>query len=228
MALDIIDNVNQKSNLNNELFKKTIEFWITNYKFEDYNTIGAFINGFDLTNYFPDKNMAFGSDVLSFKNFFSKLRYSTQFTDEVLMLPWRDTKGSVPVQLPTAMMINSASANKQNAWEFIKCVLSSQPNERDTIAVHGIPFNKDAWAPAFKRWTGELYDGNMMLLPGDPLTQADLDKFIKLQDEITSVYLRFANDRETYYKFLPYFEGEATYEECEKAVQEFWDLYLSE
>lgn len=225
MNLPIIDYENSTANINNDLFKKGLEFWKLAYNLEEKSGMGyqpRFV-----PTYFPTGKYALGLEAIcSFDEYFMNMR-ALRMIGEPVTFPWYDENGGIQANLCNGIMINSNSENKNNAWNFIKLTLSQASQERLCYLLGGIPILKSSWDICFKKYTQvKVCTGELEESKGLP--QSDLEDFKKLQDEITGVYMRFPTDRDFYDLLIPYFEGKKSYDEIIKEAQSFLDIYLSE
>jgi len=145
--------------------------------------------------------------------------------------PWRNMEGGITVELTGTVAIRRGSPNAQNAWNLIKLALSEEAQRDMTDALKfpkgSAPVNKKAWEYAFQSmYSQTLYYEDGRELP--PVAREYHDQFVKYQDEITGICMRFPMYREIFGKFDPYVKGTATFEECRKEAEDFMFIYLSE
>lgn len=227
MGLPIIDHENSKANLNNDTFKKGIEFWKLAYPLETGHSGYTYQSRF-VPDYFNNEKYAIAlQSNCKYKEYFLNMR-ALRMIGEPIIMPWRDINGNIQAELTSGIMINSTSTNKKSAWNFIKLALGKQSQERFCELKIGIPVLKSSWDTKFDLYTKDLIlnDGPLANTKGLPMS--DLEDFKKLQTQIAGVYMRFPSDRDFYDKFVPYFEGKQSYDQVIKEAQSFIDIYLSE
>jgi ABC-type glycerol-3-phosphate transport system substrate-binding protein len=162
--------------------------------------------------------------------------YTTQwFLQDTVpqFFPWRNMDGGITAMQDSALAIRRNAPNAQNAWNFIKVALSAEAQAapiQDPISTGYLPVNRSAWKIAYQEiYSNEIAYGNDTTSVGvQAVPKERYNEFVKLQDEITGVSIRFPADREIFELFTPYLEGTATFEECQQKAEDFLFIYLSE
>jgi len=194
-----------------------------------------------------DLNNAFQSGTLTctlgstygYMNYF----FNMQMIDSELsprFYPLRNMNGGITAQLESALAVRRGSPNAQNAWNFIKIAISEEVQTsllRSGLLNRFIPVNRTAGQKVFATISqnpfdslisgttisGQAYEASM-----PPFKEEQYAGFVRLQDEIDRVFIRFPLDQEVFHKFDPYVKGTATFEECRKEAEDFMFIYLSE
>jgi len=136
--------------------------------------------------------------------------------------PLRNMDGGITAQLESAVAVRRGSPNAQNAWNLIKIALSEEMQTSTQRHANNefTPVNRAAWRNYFGSINEHiLYEVGWETLAGeyvraflDPFKEEQHESFVKLQDEIDKVFIRFPLDQEIFHKFDPYIEGKAAFE----------------
>lgn len=227
--LPVVNHLTRISNLDTPEVKRTVDFYKSILPYEPYTI------GFDAAPHVMDETLEqcmFIFDDTSFSNHFKYIR-ALKTLGEPVYFPWRDFNGKINCEIGFAGLINASSTNKQNAWNFIKTFVSEevQKNVCNIAVSRGMPINNEAMKIAFSYYEhdgSELFSEGDLLYKTAALDRTELDKFLKLQDDIGGAYIRYPADRGIFGQMLPYCEGEKPYEETLADAKEYIDIYLTE
>ena len=159
------------------------------------------------------------------------------------MLPIYNADGSgISAQVTTAAGICTGSKHKDEAYEFIKILLSEEVQQQKKsvgtdsyISAGCCPVNEAALQ---KIWSvnGQTYAHGVTLSSGEygstelqlpALSQELFDQYMKLTEQINYVYINNASVDVIYY-FEKYLKGEQSYEEAFDRADSQLDIYISE
>ncbi|MEJ8546216.1 ABC transporter substrate-binding protein [Brevibacillus borstelensis] len=151
-----------------------------------------------------------------------------------------NSDGKVSFSYNQAYAINSNSANKRTAWEFIKFLASEEMQTSLQLSLNGLPINNNARSEKAKlSVTGELYSA--MMSPqentgGGELTDEQMEiynKYIKTVDRFSDLINSFPVTDTTIESMINaeienFFNGSKTADEVADILQSKIELYLSE
>lgn len=155
--------------------------------------------------------------------------------DDMVMMPIRDVNGGIQAEITWAVAVRNNSPNLQNAYEFIKYLLSEEYHT-ETLGYRWLYYSVlDSANEAYFQDT--VYDRALPLVPPEnsygldtvDVRQEDFDELMDYTRQITGAYFSCA---ETNFmrnmRMCGFLSGEASYEEAVREVERKLDLYLSE
>ncbi|MFZ2539828.1 MAG: extracellular solute-binding protein [Oscillospiraceae bacterium] len=151
--------------------------------------------------------------------------------DESVMFPLRNVNGKIEATPKECVAVGNNSKNKQNAYNFIKIMLSYENQQISLNSLpYFIPISDIAMKALLKKAmiSEELDYGPDGIKKFAPLSQALIDQYTGYLAEIENVnYPNKANEllRE---EMMPYYEKKKSYEECIKNAQDKLEIYVSE
>ncbi|SHO50847.1 ABC transporter substrate-binding protein [Anaerocolumna xylanovorans] len=227
---DLVDFNTKKINLDSEDIKEYFE-WCkkvraedkANYIFGNLEGAAALKNGEILfeneTMYNPYDDMVMN------------IRAINTF-DEPVLLPVRNLTGGITANIQTAVGVRGNSANKQNAYNFIKVLLSDEVQKAPGTQFKGaIPVSYKVmedivYPPGSNSTFGEEIHGFPIVCP--EFTKEQQDEYMKYTKEINMACFRPKWRDKLMEAMQPYLKGEMSYDECIKQAKEQVELYLSE
>ena len=181
------------------------------------------------------ENDAFGSDRMDFYNteyfFAATCDYDVQAAFYELDtsagvsygMPMANQDGNVAINANGCLALNSASANKNLAWEFMKYLLSDEVQSLPSL--HGLAVNKSAFDTVAERYYSFYSEGS----------QATVDK--EEYVELLESWMEQINDCDTVDSAIwtlieeennKFFEGKQTAEETASILQRKLEQYFNE
>ena len=155
--------------------------------------------------------------------------------DDMVMMPIRDVDGGIQAEITRAVAVRNNSPNLQNAYEFIKYLLSEEYHT-ETLNYRWLYYSVlDAANDAY--FQDHVYDRAVPLTPPKnaygldsvDVRQEDFDELMDYTRQITGAYFSCA---ETNFmrnmRMCGFLSGEASYEETVQEAERHMDLYLSE
>ena len=153
--------------------------------------------------------------------------------DDMVMMPIRDMDGGIQAEVTWAVAVRNNSPNLQNAYEFIKYLLSEEYHT-ETLGYRWQYYSVlDAANEAyfqdyvFNRAAPLVPPENSYGLDNVDVRQEDFDELMDYTRQITGAYY---NCTETIFlrNMRNYISGEVPYEEAVQEAERHMDLYLSE
>lgn len=154
--------------------------------------------------------------------------------DEAVIFPIRNINGGVTAHIDDAVAVRNNSENLQNAYHFIKillspeCMSSAIGNSAATFSVLN-QFNYDYWKDTlewqpnnFYSYQGEAPFGE----EGKPFSEEDFNQIMGYIDEIDDAY--FSDRSGMRSSMEPYFNGELSLDEAITQAERELELYLTE
>ena len=151
------------------------------------------------------------------------------------MMPIRDVNGGIQAEVTWAVAVRNNSPNLQNAYEFIKYLLSEEYHT-ETLGYRWLYYSVlDSANEAYFQDT--VYNRAAPLVPPEnsygldsvDVRQEDFDELMSYTRQISGAYF---NCIETNFmrnmRMCGFLSGEASYEEAVREVERKLDLYLSE
>jgi ABC-type glycerol-3-phosphate transport system substrate-binding protein len=149
---------------------------------------------------------------------------------EMFTVPGVD--GKVYAEGINTVAIRAGSPNQQNAWNFIKLLLSAE-SQKGTYAVVWKPVNKEALVWEVERWYN-YFSGSVQDRPG-----AEFILYAKLSEAEKQAYLNLllnVDDSNAYHSgglafdthMIPFLEGDVSYETAINGLRNHLTLYVSE
>ena len=155
--------------------------------------------------------------------------------DDMVMMPIRDVDGGIQAEITWAVAVRNNSPNLQNAYEFIKYLLSEEYHT-ETLNYRWLYYSVlDAANDAY--FQDHVYGRAVPLTPPKnaygldsvDVRQEDFDELMSYTRQISGAYF---NCIETNFmrnmRMCGFLSGEASYEEAVREVERKLDLYLSE
>lgn len=149
---------------------------------------------------------------------------------EVVMMPIRDVDGGIRAQIKDAVAVRAGSENLQNAYDFLKLLLSPEvqytaselsifhdANER--LLARGINWYIPEGTEGF---SSTERNGSALNAP----SQEEIRQFLDFIKEITGGY--YYNNLHLYARMHPYLAENADFEETLKEAQRQLEIYISE
>ena len=153
--------------------------------------------------------------------------------DDMVMMPIRDVDGGIQAEVTWAVAVRNNSPNLQNAYEFIKYLLSEEYHT-ETLSYRWQFYSvldsaNEAYFQNFvyNRATPFVPPKNSYGLDTVDVRQEDHDELMNYTRQITGAYY---NCTETIIlrNMRDYISGEISYEEAVQEVERHMELYLSE
>ena len=155
--------------------------------------------------------------------------------DELVMMPIRDMDGGIQAQITWAVAVRNNSPNLQNAYEFIKYLLSEEFHT-ETLGYRWLYYSVlDSANEAYFQDT--VYNRAAPLVPPEnsygldtvDVRQEDFDELMDYTRQITGAYFDCS---ETLFmrnmRTNGFLSGEVSYEDAAQQAERQMDLYLSE
>ncbi len=233
MRVNMLDYKNKKVNIDTPEFKKASESYKLLYlqnltqnsdKYNWYNGCVdlkqkkiIFDNGHEAKN---------GSTSASFARFFNNSQGVLSF-DKPVALPIRNINGGIQAEINECMAVRNNSSNKQNAYNFIKIMISPLMIDRQFDLNN--PILNSKLASSFS----EYITFNDLLTVPDGITLQGLpqeycDVYMKITGSITGTYFRNPWTNKLYEIMEPFYKGEKSYEECIKNAKDQMEIYITE
>ena len=155
--------------------------------------------------------------------------------DDMVMMPIRDINGGIRAEVTWAVAVRSSSPNLQNAYEFIKYLLSEEYH-LETLGYRWFYYSvldsaNDAYFQdyAFNRATPLVPPENSYGLDTVDVRQEDFDELMSYTRQITGAYFSYP---ETNFmrnmRMCGFLSGEVSYGEAIQEAERQLNLYLSE
>ena len=155
--------------------------------------------------------------------------------DELVMMPIRDVNGGIQAQITWAVAVRNNSPNLQNAYEFIKYLLSEEFHT-ETLDYRWLYYSVlDSANEAY--FQDHVYNRAAPLVPPEnsygldtvDVRQEDFDELMDYTRQITGAYFDCS---ETLFmrnmRTNGFLSGEVSYEDAAQQAERQMDLYLSE
>ena len=154
--------------------------------------------------------------------------------DEPVMMPIRDREGGIQAKITFSVAARNSSPNLQNAYEFIKFLLSEE-FQLDTIGWRWQNFSVLDAANERYYIENTVERDNSMIAPDNPygfegnivLPQADYDELASYMGEVSGAFF-YTKETSFLRNMDAYLSGEASYEEAAQAAERQLNIYLSE
>lgn len=153
--------------------------------------------------------------------------------DEAVMVPIRNVNGGITARIDEAVAVRNNSENLQNAYNFIKILLSPECMSsafKNAIVTFSVldQFNYDYWQDTLE------YQSNIYNYEGDapfgeggkPFSEEAFNELMGYIDEIDDAY--FSNRSGMINSMEPYFSGELSLDEAMAQAERELELYLTE
>lgn len=150
--------------------------------------------------------------------------------DEPQPTPYRDAEGGIRACLVLAGAVNNASANQQNAYDFLKLCLQ-YPAQTMPSGTSGIPvnlFNYERWLESQKKRNETAVMDEYVLANRRQLPDELYERLGQWIDGITEINVEYGLDERIERHFSPYYGGEQSYGACRDALKNELEIYISE
>ena len=155
--------------------------------------------------------------------------------DELVMMPVRDLDGGIRARITWAVAANSASPNLQNAYEFIKFLLSEEFQTSTAMYWwYGLSVLDAGVMGCYQYNTQTAKDGKIPVGGSNSFdftyieaSPEDFEEMLAYSDQVTGIFFNTAQTRITQ-QVPDYFAGEASYEDTIDALESQLNIYLSE
>ncbi len=157
--------------------------------------------------------------------------YSTS-NEQPVMFPLRNKDGKINALYNTGVGVRNNSANKQNAYNFAKLLLSKKYQTlTNRVYVSSIPVLNSALKASYdeylsKSW--QVIENHNTEYKSVPLPKKDFDQYMGYINEITGAMVQTSADKVFWKNMAPFYKGEKSYEECIKNAKEQLQINLSE
>jgi len=129
-----------------------------------------------------------------------------------VILPLPDFKGGTQAQMAAGLAISAESQNKENAYKFIKTMLSSDVQREIHLGFHKAPVYT---AVVEDNLHGVLGQGSATAKSSQPLTDEDAQAYMDVFSSITTCTLPDPAVADIFYACMsPYFEGKTDFDTC--------------
>ena len=156
--------------------------------------------------------------------------------DSLVMMPIRDVKGGIQAEITSAVAVSSNSPNLQNAYEFIKLLLSEE-FQKDTAQYRGTRLSvlDSAVFENYRRNTSHAENGKVQIANDDSMhgftyIDASPEAFEEMMSYTNQITGTFFRSSETQFIQLlgDYITDETSYEDAIDAAESRLNIYLSE
>lgn len=153
--------------------------------------------------------------------------------DDMVMMPIRDVDGGIQAEVTWAVAVRNNSPNLQNAYEFIKYLLSEEYHT-ETLSYRWLYYSVlDSANEAY--FQDHVYDRALPLVPPEnsygldtvDVRQEDHGELMDYTRQISGAYFSCA-DTNFMRNMRDYLSGEVSYEESVREAERKLELYLSE
>ena len=156
--------------------------------------------------------------------------------DDVVMMPIRDMEGGIQAEITFAVAVNSSSPNLQNAYEFIKLLLSEE-FQKDTVQYRWAKLSvlDAAVAENYQYNTWHAEDGKVELEQDssnlgftyiDPSPE-DFEEMMSYTKQVTGTFFR-SSETQFIQLLGGYITDETSYRDAIDAAESQLNIYLSE
>lgn len=153
--------------------------------------------------------------------------------DELVMMPIRDRQGGIQAKITFSVAVRNNSPNLQNAYEFIKFLLSedfqlatNDSRWRDFSVLNAT--NEDYYARnTTEREMGIVNPGNPYGFTDIDLPQEDFDELMSYIEQISGAF--FTSSQTQFLELIQdYLNDETSYKKAVKTAESQLNIYLSE
>ena len=153
--------------------------------------------------------------------------------DDAVMMPIRDTKGGIQAKITFSVAVRNSSPNLENAYEFIKFLLSEE-FQLETINYRWRDFSVlDAANEEYYRFN-TTERTNSVINPSNrhgfktiEVPQEDFDELMSYTDQITGTF--YTSSQTQFLELMQgYLDDEISYKDAVKAAESQLNIYLSE
>ena len=153
--------------------------------------------------------------------------------DELVMMPIRDVEGGIQAKITFSVAVRNSSPNLQNAYEFIKFLLSEDfqlaTNDyrwRDFSVLNAT--NEDYYTRnTTERATGIVNPSNPYGFTEFDLPQEDFDELMSYTEQITGTF--YTSSQTQFIDLMQgYLDDEISYKDAAEAAESQLNIYLSE
>ncbi len=167
---------------------------------------------------------SFGDLLLSIQELYRKEK-------QPVMFPVRNKNGGVNALYNYGVGIRNNSANKQNAYNFAKLLLSEKYQANNSGSnTFGIPVLNSAIQSSYDDFYSKSLNTSTSTetYMSSPLPKKDFDQYMSFIKEITGATIVCGPDKKFRKIMRPFYKGEKSYEECIKTAKEQLEIYISE
>lgn len=232
-----IDYENKKVYFDKLEFKRLIEDYKKIYKASSRKAEGEGTSGTEGFQALKSGEALFSNDRMeSFKDFLASESLIDAITKETLSinnLPMQNGGDNVVGIVSCSMAINKNTKNKEAAYNFLKCALSTEVQTKASSETASIPVNNKAVEALEDEYNSEVgksykYDRNNIVVQ-KPLS----DEFKRYINKITNnvekgVIIDNAVNNLMMECLTPYFEDKASYEAAIKNLESKVKIYINE
>lgn len=232
MNLKLCDFDSQTINLDNEEFKKSMELAKDIYQIGTAPIPPSSQQEEIQYTLIKNCNPIFNENINSYA--FHMLRATpVEYEPEVLVI--RNLNGKVTSKIYDFAVVKENSENLQNAYNFIKILLSTKIQEK-AQGFMGFPVNNIALNNLLNRhrnnMSGELnsidYTFEQAGATMNKLSQQNYDKILDIFNSIDSCYFGSDGINIIANNMQPYLNDEKSYEECLRKAEDQLEIYVSE
>ena len=153
--------------------------------------------------------------------------------DELVMMPIRDRQGGIQAKITFSVAVRNNSPNLQNAYEFIKFLLSedfqlatNDSRWRDFSVLNAT--NEDYYARnTTEREMGIVNPGNPYGFTDIDLPQEDFDELMSYIEQISGAF--YTSSQTQFIDLMQgYLDDEISYKDAAEAAESQLNIYLSE
>lgn len=230
---DLINYDTREINLNNPEFQQIIE----------QNKLGItkqyYIDGLgDDASYAADsvaRNLSNSSAVFHYNTFAAPARFFFAYRAlkkqgyTPIYEPLCNANGEFTVRIILSAVINANSPNKQNAYNFIKALISPEAYNAQPLS----PYYPHVYTQGMQEYMQSLV-GKDEVVPNPVLevaglTQDEVNRFMEIINEIDSAYIEDYDVRTAFEKEMtPFLSGEKSYQSCINRAQNKIKILVSE
>jgi len=226
MGVNILDYENKKVNIDTSEFKRATEFYKLLYPQELIKNKEKGLGYYKSTD-LEENKMIFKSykrgNCLDY--FFSDSMRVAQ-VDKPVAMPIKDINGGVQAQISDSVAIRRNSANKQNAYNFIKLMLS--PEMMKGRQFMNIPIGNTIARNLCSNYTKTGYFNFSDGIERKAITNEYCDEYMKIAGSVTGTYFPTPFENKFFELMEPFYKGDKSYEECIKNAKDQMEIYITE
>ena len=156
--------------------------------------------------------------------------------DSLVMMPIRDLEGGIQAEITSAVAVNNSSPNLQNAYEFIKMLLSEE-FQKNTVQYRGTRLSvlDSAVFENYRRNTSHAENGRIPIADDDSMhgftyidaSPEEFEEMMSYTKQVTGIFFR-SSETQFIRQIAGYVTDEMSYDEATKAAERQLNIYLSE
>ncbi len=231
-GIEFLNYDNKTVHLGSDEMKKGLEWYgkIINAEGADQAVPSSLLMGAEMV---WNKQALFDLPVAKSINQINASYAALDTADEAVMVPIRNVNGGITARIDEAVAVRNNSENLQNAYNFIKILLSPECMSsafKNAIVTFSVldQFNYDYWQDTLE------YQSNIYNYEGDapfgeggkPFSEEAFNELMGYIDEIDDAY--FSNRSGMINSMEPYFSGELSLDEAIAQAERELELYLTE